>query len=56
MKIPRISAALVLLVASLAAAPSARAVLPFVEDDYSKAVAQARSRHLPIFLEAWAPW
>lgn len=37
----------------LPAAP--REVLPWV-DDYSKAVAQARAKNLPIFVEAWAPW
>jgi len=31
-------------------------VLPFIEDDYSKALAQAKARHVPIFIEAWAPW
>ena len=36
--------------------PSAPAVLPFLEDDYGKALTEARSRKLPIFAEAWAPW
>jgi endonuclease YncB( thermonuclease family) len=30
--------------------------LPFIEDDYAKAVARAKARNLPIFVEAWAPW
>ena len=30
--------------------------LPFVEDDYGKALAEARARKLPLFIEAWAPW
>ena len=34
----------------------AGAAVPFIEDDYPKALAQARARQLPIFLEAWAPW
>jgi len=38
------------------AAPASRAVLPWVEDDYSKALAQARAKNVPIFVEAWAPW
>jgi hypothetical protein len=43
--------------ALVSAAPAAsRAVLPWVEDDYSKALAQARARNVPIFVEAWAPW
>jgi hypothetical protein len=31
-------------------------VLPFIEDDYPAALAQARERGLPVFVEAWAPW
>lgn len=31
-------------------------VLPFIENDYPKAVALAKARHVPIFVEAWAPW
>jgi len=48
----------VLLVAVLSIAPLARAteVLPFIENDYAKAVAQAKAKHLPIFVDAWAPW
>ena len=38
------------------AAVSASAKLPFVEDDYTKAVAQAKKLNVPIFVEAWAPW
>lgn len=44
-------------------APTARAstrphalVLPFIENDYTRAVAEARARKVPIFVEAWAPW
>jgi len=36
-----------------AATPEA---LPFIPDDYPKAIAEARSKKLPIFAEAWAPW
>ena len=39
-----------------AAQPAARPNLPFLEDDYPKALAEARSKKLPIFVEAWAPW
>jgi hypothetical protein len=31
-------------------------VLPFVADDYPKAVSEARAQKLPLFIEAWAPW
>ena len=30
--------------------------LPFHSDDYPRALAEARSRDLPLFIEAWAPW
>jgi len=30
--------------------------LPFHSDAYPKALAEARSRDLPLFIEAWAPW
>jgi len=32
------------------------AALPFIEDDYATALAQARERNVPLFIEAWAPW
>ena len=38
------------------AATAARTVLPFIADDYTKAVAEARARKVPIFIESWAPW
>lgn len=45
---------------SVVAAPSAAtkpaSVLPFHEDDYDKALAEARAKKLPVFVEAWAPW
>jgi len=30
--------------------------LPFLSDDYARALAEARARELPLFIEAWAPW
>jgi len=36
--------------------PPARSVLPFIEDDYAHALEVARAKHIPIFIEAWAPW
>ena len=49
---------LVLLAAWAASAP-ARALpdrLPIINDDYARARAEAVRRHVPIFVEAWAPW
>jgi len=44
--------------AALAGAPSPPVVpvLPFIQDDYGKALSLARAKNLPIFVEAWAPW
>lgn len=44
-----------LLAGTLAAQPAKRG-LPFIEDDYPRALEQARTRKLPLFIEAWAPW
>jgi hypothetical protein len=40
----------------LALAPAHKGALPFIEDDYPRALAEARKRKLPLFIEAWAPW
>ncbi|HVP37795.1 MAG TPA: hypothetical protein VMS93_01310 [Candidatus Saccharimonadales bacterium] len=46
--------------AAAAAKPHARpgppSVLPFVQDNYPKALADARARKVPLVVEAWAPW
>ena len=31
-------------------------VLPFIHDDYPKALAEAKRRNKPLFVDAWAPW
>jgi hypothetical protein len=48
--------ALALLFALIALPAFSKEVLPWVENDYTKALARARSEHVPIFAEAWAPW
>ncbi len=40
----------------MTAAAASRAKLPFIQDDFSKARAEALQRKLPIFVECWAPW
>lgn len=35
---------------------STEAALPFIEDDYARALAEARARDVPLVVEAWAPW
>jgi hypothetical protein len=34
---------------------NARAIT-FIEDNFTKATALAKSKNVPIFVEAWAPW
>ncbi len=45
-------AALALVVAWPAAAGS----LPFIADDYARALADARARNVPLVVDVWAPW
>jgi thiol-disulfide isomerase/thioredoxin len=35
---------------------SSRLALPFIENDYPRALAEARARKVPLFIDAWAPW
>jgi hypothetical protein len=44
------------LIATSAAAAEVEKALPFIADDYAKALAEARAQRLPLFIEAWAPW
>lgn len=37
-------------------AAHAKASLPFIEDDYPRALSEAKSRGLPLFVDTWAPW
>lgn len=60
---PRLIPAVFALLAAtgLAASPAPAAdgvdkVLPFIVDDYAKALSEARAQKLPLFIEAWAPW
>jgi hypothetical protein len=58
---PRVLAS-ILVAANLSAAvlaspaPAKKSALPFIEDDYPRALAEARSKKVAIFVEAWAPW
>jgi thioredoxin-like negative regulator of GroEL len=47
---------LALMVASVLARGETVEPLPFIADDYPRALAVARSRHVPLFVDAWAPW
>lgn len=37
-------------------AKTAKGPLPFIEDDYPKALAEARAKHRPLFVDVWATW
>ncbi len=30
--------------------------VPFIDDDYARALADARAKDVPLFVESWAPW
>jgi len=47
---------LVALALVLATAAAAAGSLPFVADDYARALADARARKVPLVVDVWAPW
>jgi tetratricopeptide (TPR) repeat protein len=47
---------LLLLAGCFCARAQAAEALPFIADDYPRALALARARHVPLFVDAWAPW
>lgn len=47
---------LLLLVLPVTSAIASAARLPFIQDDFAKARAEAKKRNVPIFVECWAPW
>ena len=51
-----LATAALLLALAPAQAPVHKTSLPFINDDYGKALAEAKARNLPLFIEAWAPW
>lgn len=52
--------ALVSLVADVAHAapppPAPAEALPFIEDDYGRALELAKKTRRPLFVDSWAPW
>jgi hypothetical protein len=48
--------ALILICLCTLAARAQKESLSFIEDDYAHALARARQRNLPLFVEVWAPW
>jgi hypothetical protein len=51
--VPALLAAAVL---SLAPVPARAGGPRWISDDYPKALAAAKARGVPIFVDAWAPW
>ena len=47
---------LIFLLLFLALPAIAKEVVPFIDNDYAKALAQAKKKNVPIFVDAWAPW
>lgn len=47
---------LILLFLTLAPLARAKEALPFIDNDWGKAIARAKSTHLPLFVDTWAPW
>jgi len=45
-----------LLMLSMPVAGRASKGLPFINDDFEKAMAEAKQRNLPLFVDVWAPW
>ncbi|GHG80053.1 thioredoxin family protein [Comamonas sp. JC664] len=37
-------------------ASHAGAPLPFIQDDYARALAEAKAKGVPLFVDVWAPW
>ena len=35
---------------------SAAGSLPWIENDYARALDAAKTRRVPLFVEVWAPW
>ena len=33
-----------------------RGPLPFISDDFAEARSEAVRRHVPVFVDVWAPW
>lgn len=52
----RMKARLALATLLLAAPLAAKEVVPFIDNDYATAVARAKAKNVPVFVEAWAPW
>lgn len=51
-----VATSFVVLTLSATSVFASKSVLPFIADDYPAALAEARAKKLPIFVDIWAPW
>ena len=42
--------------APIQSAATAERAPEFIEDDYERALKEARARGVPVFVDGWAPW
>jgi hypothetical protein len=52
----QIAIALLLTVLANTSLSKANHELPFINDDFQKALTQAKQRNMPLFVDVWAPW
>jgi len=52
----RLAPILLLAAVSSSPAPAGAAGAGWISDDYPKALAEAKARQVPLFVDAWAPW
>ncbi len=52
----RIAVAVLLLTLSTHVVGNPSKGLPFINDNFEKALGEAKQRNLPLFVEVWAPW
>jgi hypothetical protein len=55
-RMPRALSASILLLVLAAPRVAIANPLRFIADDYPRALAEAKQRKLPVFVEVWAPW
>ena len=52
----KVSRGILFLMLVSSAAAATKTGLPFIHDNYPKALSEAKKSKLPIFVECWAPW
>jgi hypothetical protein len=52
----KLTIAIIFLIPLSAAAGATPPGLPWINDNYPKALVEGKQRNVPIFVEVWAPW